>query len=129
MQTQPRVLIVEDHAIVALALEKILREIGCECIGPIACGDQAIDCAEQHRPDLVLMDVELKGPVDGIEAAAEIKRRFGISCIFLSGYSDPETRARAEKAADPMAFIEKATPLTQLAELLRDKLNIRSPEG
>jgi two-component system, response regulator PdtaR len=123
MQKVPRVLIVEDHAITALSLEKILREIGCEPTGCVGSGEEAIEAAEQHRPDLVLMDVELKGPLNGIETAAEIKRRFGIPSVFLSGYGDSETRARARRA-EPLAFIDKTAPLPKLTELLRDTLKI-----
>jgi len=120
----PCVLIVEDHPLVALSLQDIVQEIGCEFVGPVATGEDAIKLAEQHCPDLILMDVELKGRVNGIDAATEIKRRFDIPSVFFSGHCDSETKRRAEQA-EPLAFVDKSALLSNLADLLRSNLSIR----
>src|SRR5690349_17700892 len=123
MHRRPSVLIVDDHAIVGFALQELLEEMGCDAIGPVASGEQAIEQAEQHRPDLVLMDVELKGSIDGIEAAAEIRQRFGIPSVIFSGFGDSATKARAEQAG-PLGFVDKMAPLLELATLLRKELGL-----
>ena len=66
--------------------------------------------AEKERPDLVLMDIRLIGARDGIDAAAEIQRRFAIPSIFVTANTDKVTRGRAQALA-PIAFLEK--PLTE----------------
>lgn len=124
--TSCSILIVEDHSIVALALLDLIEKLGCRAIGPVVRGEEAIRAAEEWRPDLVLMNIELKGSMDGIETAAEIKARFGISSVFFSGFNDPETRSRAEKA-EPLAFIGKGTSLSRVAGILREELMRNRP--
>lgn len=88
------ILIVEDEGIVALDLRRQLAEMGCTVVGTAASGTRAIEVAEQKRPDLVLMDVRLKGELDGIQAAKVISDRFGTQVIFLTALVDKETMER-----------------------------------
>lgn len=101
-----KVLVVEDETIVAMHLTARLGKLGYECVGVAATGERAIENAAERRPDLVLMDIMLQGPMDGIHAAHEIRKRFDIPIIFLTAYSDAETLKRA-KASEPFGYILK----------------------
>lgn len=101
-----RILVVEDQAIIRLDLMNNLEKLGYVIVGSSSYGDDAIKKAELLRPDLVLMDIGLKGNVDGIEAAHYIRRNFNIPIIFVTASFDPKTHKRA-KAAEPIGFISK----------------------
>ena len=105
-----RVLIVEDEFFISLNTELMLAALGHVVIGVAVTADEAVSIAERERPDVVLMDVRLIGPRDGIDAAAEIRNRFDIGSIFVTANVDQQTRDRA-RSAMPLAFLEK--PLTE----------------
>ena len=100
------ILIVEDEAIVAADLAGKLGRLGYEVAGTAAQGDAAVALASQLRPRLVPMDIWLKGPMDGIEAADAIHRQLDVPVIFLTAHSDPATLARA-KLTGPFGYILK----------------------
>lgn len=106
-----RVLIVEDEYFVALDTEDALSAAGFTVVGMAATADEAIALAGAERPDVVLMDIRLAGPRDGIAAAAEIRRRFGIPSLFATAHADAATRARGDGAATPLGWLAK--PYTQ----------------
>lgn len=83
-----RVLIVEDDMIISLVIENMVKELGHEVVGKATSGDEAIRLATEHVPDLVLMDIRLKGDMDGIEAVSAIKDSIDTSVIYLTGNSD-----------------------------------------
>ena len=95
MSTQ--ILVVEDERLVARALQNELEQFGYEVSGIASSASEAVAQVEESRPDLVLMDVHLKGDVDGIEAAQRIQSRCGIPVIYLSAFSDATTVARASE--------------------------------
>jgi len=101
-----RILIVEDEAIVAEDLENLIIDFGYEMVGSVVSADDAIQQAIEHRPDLILMDIVLKGNKNGIEAADEIKNVIKIPVIFLTAYSDLKLIEEA-KNTEPYAFIIK----------------------
>ncbi len=103
---EPRILIVEDDEIVAAVVSKRLTELGYQPVGLAVSGEQAIARAGELRPDLVLMDIQLEGELDGIIAAHEIRQRFHIPSVFLSAYSEEATIERA-KLAEPFGYILK----------------------
>lgn len=86
----PRVLVVEDEAIAARAARVMLARSGCEVCGTVDRGDEAIAAARAGAPDLVLMDVRLKGPLGGVEAASVIRAELGIPVVFVSAYGRGE---------------------------------------
>ena len=90
-----KILIVEDEAIVALDLVHRLRSLGYIVSGSTATGEQAIQSAEDVRPDLVLMDIRLGGDMNGIEAAAYLRDRFDLPIIFVTAYSDNDVLKQA----------------------------------
>ncbi len=101
-----RILVVEDEAIVSMEIVQRLSALGYEPAGRASTGDQAIAMADSLRPDLVLMDIRLRGPMDGIAAAEVIRRRFHTPVIFLTAYSEDDTLERA-KLAEPYGYILK----------------------
>lgn len=101
-----KILIVEDEAVIALDLESRLRQSGYKVIARVNSGEKALEVVEQDPPDLVLMDIVLKGPMDGIEAAGLIHSRWGIPVIFVTAYADQERLNRA-KLAYPFGYLLK----------------------
>lgn len=101
-----KILVVEDQAIVAMNIKTQLKNLGYIVQGTAISGEEAIKEAELTNPDLILMDIMLKGDMDGIEAARIIKSRFGIPVIYLTACTDFETLERA-KLTDPEGYISK----------------------
>lgn len=101
-----RIMIVEDEHVVALGLQETL-ELSNYQVGAVArTGDEAIQKATEVRPDLVLMDIQLKGSMDGVEAATRIRQNLDIPIIYLTAYSDESTLKRA-KVAEPFGYLLK----------------------
>ena len=107
---KPQVLIVEDETIIALDIAFQLRDLGYEPLGPANRGEQAIEMTRRLRPQLVLMDIHLGGPMDGIAAAQYIRTEFDIPCIFLSAFTGDESRSLAQ-LANPAGYLPK--PFTE----------------
>ena len=101
-----RVLIVEDEAIVAMDIEERLANLGYEPVGHAISGPEAIDLAERLRPDVVLMDIHLRGEMDGISAARELHRTLCAPVIFLTAFSEDETLKQAS-LVEPYGYIIK----------------------
>lgn len=101
-----KILIVEDEGIVAKNIQNRLKRLGYVVPTIVASGEEAIRKTEETRPDLVLMDIVLKGDMDGIEAAKQIYSRFDIPIVYLTAYSDNNTLERA-KLAEPFGYILK----------------------
>lgn len=105
-----RVMVVEDEFFISLRIKELLEVLGHVVVAVAVSADEAVTIAETERPDVVLMDIRLIGPRDGIDAAEEIRRRFGIGSLFVTANSDPQTRQRAQ-TVQPLGFLEK--PLTE----------------
>lgn len=101
-----RILIVEDEPIIAADLADRLVEMGYDVAGQCSSGEEAVELAPRLSPDLILMDIQLDGAMDGIEAATRIAGKQNIPIIFLTSNSDDATFARA-KAIMPAAFLSK----------------------
>jgi len=101
-----KILVVEDQNIVALNLRNRLKNMGYTVPTIAISGEEAIRKTELTNPDLVLMDIMLKGNMDGIEAARIVKSRFSVPVIFLSACNDIETLKRA-KLTEPAGYISK----------------------
>ncbi len=100
------VLVVEDESIVSKDIQYSLKKLGYNVIGAAATGEKAIELATELKPDIILMDIMLKGDITGIEASAEIKEKLQIPIIFLTAYADESTLAKA-KVTEPYAYIIK----------------------
>ncbi len=101
-----RILIVEDEMIIAMEIRATLKKLGYEVAGSVISGFDAIQTAADKMPDLVLMDIRLKGEMDGIDAAKKIMELYDIPVIFLTGNSDRTTVERAV-AIKPAGFLTK----------------------
>ena len=104
--TQATILVVEDEGIVAQEIKSRLEKSGYAVCAVAHDGDTAVTQAGQMQPDLVLMDIRLKGEMDGIEAAGIIGERFGIPVVYLTAYTDPATLERA-KVQEPFGYVVK----------------------
>jgi DNA-binding NarL/FixJ family response regulator len=101
-----RILLVEDERLVALSLTHQLEKLGHCVIGHCSAGWDAIERAGALRPDLVIMDIHLEGELDGVEAAAEIRKQFDLPVIYLTAFSNPEVLDRA-KHTEPLGYLLK----------------------
>jgi two-component system, response regulator PdtaR len=101
-----RILIVEDEHIVAMGIKRMLKNLGYTVTGVASSAEDAVNKAESTFPDVVLMDIMLKGEVDGVEAAEEIKAMLKIPVVYLTAYSDNKILERA-KATEPFGYIIK----------------------
>jgi signal transduction histidine kinase len=108
--TRPQVLVVEDELVVARDIEQQLADLGYHCVGLCTRGEQAVQMASTLRPDLVLMDIQLAGPMDGIEAASAIRADIGSPVVFLTAFAAEEVIERA-KLSEPFGYILK--PFTE----------------
>lgn len=100
------VLVVEDESIVSKDIQHSLTKLGYSVIGAASNGEKAIDLAKTNKPDIVLMDIMLKGEMNGIEAADIIRDKISIPVIFLTAYADESTLSRA-KVTEPYGYIIK----------------------
>jgi CheY-like chemotaxis protein len=101
-----RLLIVEDEMLIALGIEMIVQHIGHSVCAIAPTGPVAVAEAERHRPDLVLMDLHLGDGGSGLDAAAEIRRRFDIPALFISANITPQIQQAAQNLA-PAGFLSK----------------------
>ncbi len=92
-----QILVVEDERLVATAIQNELEQFGYEVSGIASSAAEAIEKARRHRPDLVLMDIHLKGNSDGVAAVRSIRKQFGVPVVYMSAFSDPDTVARASE--------------------------------
>lgn len=105
--SKERILIVEDEKIISLDLQRRLEKFDYTVVGLCTTGQEAVDKAEELKPDIILMDIMLAGAdIDGIDAAKIIKERNQIPVIFLTAYADEKTLNRA-KEAEPFGYILK----------------------
>lgn len=105
-QAHYKVLIVEDENIVAMDLSRRLGKLSYHVIGMASNGKRALELVESKRPDIILMDIHIKGNRDGIEVADEINELYQIPIIFLTAYSEDSTLARARKTR-PYGYLLK----------------------
>lgn len=120
----PRILIVEDEAILALALEDMLVSEGYEVVGMAATAAAAVKAARELRPDAILMDVTINGAVDGIAAAERIRGELNCPILFTTAHSDRERLERMRRIPRssylPKPYQEPAVTRA-LAEALRGR--------
>ena len=106
MMRPVRVLIVEDEMIIAAKISMHLEQSGYEVAGIIPRGEEAVIYCRENTPDILLLDINLKGLLDGIETAQVIQKEMDIPVIYLTGNTDDATFQRA-KITRPFAFISK----------------------
>ncbi len=104
-----RVLIVEDDMLLSMVEERLIQKLGYSVVGKVARGMDAVEKALELEPDVIVMDISLKGDMDGIETMEMIREKSGVPVIYLSGSSDRYHYERAKKT-DFVGFLTK--PIT-----------------
>lgn len=122
-----KILVVEDERIIATDIKDCLEKSGYTVPAVAAYGEQAITKVAEFKPDLVLMDVMLKGDMTGVEAAEEIVTRFNIPVVYLTAYSDQTTLEKA-KVTQPFGYILKPFEETQLITTIEIAINRHQAE-
>ena len=111
--TRKKILIVEDEVITAMSLQHLLEHWGCGKCEQVSSGKEAIEKAMSEKPDIVLIDINLRGETNGIEAAKQLQDRFCVPIIFITGYSDEETIREAKKIK-PVGYFVKPLDFNKL---------------
>ncbi len=121
-----RILIVEDEGILSMDLQFVLEAGGFEVTGITASGEKALESMRDTGADLVLMDIELKGEMDGAETAERIMRHFNIPVIYMSAHRAGPILERIGGPA-PIAFFSKPVEGPHLCRTIREMLDIHGP--
>ena len=117
------ILVIEDEAIVSKDIQQSLKKLGYNIVGSAATGEKAVELAKQTKPDLVLMDIMLKGEMSGIDAAEKIRETLNVPVIYLTAYADENTLAKA-KVTEPYGYIIK--PFKEVDLLTNTKVFVDS---
>ncbi len=123
----PKILIVEDENIIALDIRSMLEDLGYMVSAIVSSGEESIQKASIMKPDLVLMDIKLKGSIDGVRAGKEIYKQFQIPIVYLTAYSDPGTMKRINdgKNGNPSTVIKKPFDEGELQTVIDDTLTCK----
>jgi two-component system, cell cycle sensor histidine kinase and response regulator CckA len=125
--SKKRILIVEDEALTVLALKDELTDLGYEIAGDASTAANALRGAEDHRADLVLMDIQLDGGISGIAAAAAIRGHLDIPVVFLTAHASAETVARAVESG-AFAYLLKPYTVPELKAAIEIALHKHKTE-
>ncbi len=117
MDKKIKILLVEDEFIIAMSLERELVRSGYMVVKTVSSGEKAIEAVRQKETDVILMDIQLAGQIDGIEAAAEIRSFSQVPIIFMTGYSNPEILNRL-KELSPLGYLTKPVLIFDLKKII-----------
>ncbi|WOF17366.1 response regulator [Methanoplanus sp. FWC-SCC4] len=112
-----KILIVEDDAIISMDIEQRVNRLGCRVTGVLDRGDKVFSNVAGERPDIVLMDINIKGDMDGVSVAERLLEDYGLRVIYITAYSDMSMRERALKT-DPLGYLVKPIRESELIEML-----------
>ena len=123
MRSEPTlsVLIVEDERIVAIDLQQTLSRMGYDAFAIASSADEAMRRASERRPDVVLMDIRIKGDRDGVETAALMRQQFEVPIVYLTAHADDATVERA-KHTEPYGYLLKPVKSAELRSVLEVSL-------
>ena len=122
MTPRSKIIIVEDEIIIALDLKLRLENLGHEVMSTVFNGEDAIKVAGEKNPDLVLMDIQLNGELDGINVAQQIRNLYNIPFIYLTGSYENALLERA-KQTDPVGFISKPFDESEIQNLIETAMS------
>jgi CheY-like chemotaxis protein len=114
-----RVLIVEDDMLLSMVEERIIEKLGYEVVGKLVYGEEAVDKVDELNTDVIVMDISLKGDMDGIEAMEKIREKSDIPVIYLSGSTDRYHYERARKT-NFIAYLKKPVTSSDLKDPLEN---------
>ena len=112
-----RVLIVEDDMLLSMVEERLITKLGYDVVGKVTNGSEAIEKAGELNPDVIVMDISLKGEMDGIETVGKIRQSSDVPVIYLSGSGDRYSYERAKKTGFT-EFLKKPITTNDLKEPL-----------
>ena len=112
------ILIVEDEVIISLEIEGRLRSNGFNIIGPIASSEEAVVAAVTYQPEVIVMDIHIQGSKDGIDITREIFTIYKPVIIFISAYTDNETKVKVE-TVQPSYFLAKPISYEDLTRIIQ----------
>ncbi|MBC8181351.1 response regulator [candidate division KSB1 bacterium] len=118
-----KILVVEDQYIIGMEIKDRLETLGYDVPAMVVSGEDAIGKTKELRPDLILMDIQLDGKLDGIEAAEQITTEFEVPIIYLTAYSDYSTLERAKKNVDSFLCLHKPFEEKELLSTIKQALN------
>lgn len=123
-----RILVVEDESIVARNIQNRLTKLGYDVCGVTSTGEEAINLAKELQPDLILMDIVLRGGIDGIDAAKLIRSQFDIPIIYLTAHADLGTIKRATYT-EPFGYILKPFKIKEIQSAIEIALHKHKAES
>lgn len=124
MENAMDILIVEDEAVLAMVYMKQLRELGYRAVGHAFSGEDALTAVELGWPKLILLDIKLRGNLDGIEVAEIIHRRHAVPIVYITAYSDAETLRRAW-LTNPVCILGKIGNGMELSKVVAEQMDSR----
>jgi CheY-like chemotaxis protein len=116
-----RILVVEDEAIIAMDIQNILKKIGYSSAEVVHSGEESIEKVAEGRPHLVLMDIKLKGNLDGIQAAHQISQKYNVPVVYITAYGDENTLKRVD-GTGRFGYITKPFEETELQTTIQGAL-------
>ena len=128
MVEKARIMVVEDEAVISMEIQDRLTKMGHSICGTAASGEEAVSIATAKRPDLILMDVHLRGEVDGVQTAKQIRDRIEIPIIYLTAFADDRTVERA-KQTEPFGYLIKPFSEKELYAAIETALYKHSMEA
>ncbi|MDR8393662.1 response regulator [Aliifodinibius sp. S!AR15-10] len=130
--TPKKILIVEDDMLLSLVEERLIEKLGHQVVGKTGTGEEAVEKFMELKPDLILMDIVLKGEMDGIQAMQEIREISDVPVIYLSGNSDRYNYERAKQTqftdylVKPVSSSDLAAPLDRVFS--KNNKNSKTPK-
>ena len=119
MREKMKVMVVEDDAIIGMDIEHRVRRLGYEVTGVADNAEEAVELAADTKPDIALMDIRLRGDIDGIDTARMLEEQFALPVIFITAYSDLKMRSRALDL-NPAGYIVKPIREVELKNTLEE---------
>jgi two-component system, response regulator PdtaR len=112
-----RILIVEDESLLALNIQRLLNRLGYDAFRITACGEDAVEIARREHPDLIMMDIQLRGRLDGLQTMERIRTFLDSPVIYTTAFSDDETLERT-KHLEPSVLLQKPYEITELRSVI-----------
>ena len=122
MNSMKKIMVVEDEQIIALGYIMALKKAEFEVFGAFDTAQKAIEIVPSIKPDLILMDIKLKGTMDGIDAAEQILKNGKFPIIFMSGNNDLETKTRIQKIKQAI-YLNKPVVINKMIKKINELLN------
>jgi signal transduction histidine kinase len=122
-----KILVVEDEPVIALDIKQRLTHLGYQVVAIADCAEAALAAVAQHQPDLALMDIRIRGEINGIATAAKVREEHNLPVVFLTAHADAATLAQV-KATQPFGYITKPFETQDLSTAIEIALSRQQAE-